>query len=42
MSGPNPSRADSRIRYELPTDGRLRVQLFSLDGRLIREIGLYL
>ena len=35
---PNPSLGVTRIRFELPEAGRLRVQIFGVDGRFVDEI----
>ena len=33
---PNPSSGSNTLRYELPTDGNVKVELLSIDGQVIR------
>jgi len=35
---PNPGSGTSRLSFELPVDGRLRVKVYSMDGRLVSEL----
>ncbi|MFH1143857.1 MAG: C25 family cysteine peptidase [Candidatus Eisenbacteria bacterium] len=37
-SMPNPSRGDSRIRFGMPGDGRVCLQIFDSSGRLVRTL----
>ncbi|MFH1279915.1 MAG: C25 family cysteine peptidase [Candidatus Eisenbacteria bacterium] len=38
VTGPNPSRGNSILRYSLPTEGRAKLRIFTVTGRLVRTL----